>query len=128
MRKYLPEGDNIVDHSLTEHLQVKKDLEQLESLNVEHVNFVPLVSRVMTDFQSHVQEEENDILPKFAQFCPLDELISLKDKFIKTKSTAPTRPHSGAPDTGGISQKVAGAAAAVVDKMKDTAREFVAEE
>jgi hypothetical protein len=65
-----------------------------------------------------VQEEENELFPEMRAAVSEDQLRAMGAEIAAAKKMAPTHPHPNAPSTppGNI---VAGAAAAVMDKVRD---------
>lgn len=109
------------DHSRNEHLEVEKLLSTIEGKSKVDDQFSSTLARVMQLIQHHVQEEENQLLPKLLTRHPLEDLERLGQQFQTSKNMAPTHPHPMAPKTG-----VSGMAAKVMSKPIDEARDFVA--
>ena len=122
LRKELPEGDEMAEHAIDEHQQVKELLARLDGMEPNDPQVAGLVSEISSNVREHVQEEESDVFPRLRQALAADQLRQMGEALEKAKKMAPTRPHPNAPSTppGNV---VAGAAAAVVDKARDAARE-----
>ena len=73
----------------------------------------------MADVRHHVKEEESELFPELRAAVGEEELRAMGGQLAAAKKMAPTHPHPNAPATppGNI---VAGAAAAVVDRARDT--------
>jgi len=111
-----------VDHSLQEHLQLKKDLAVLDGLdNVDDPNYDSTLHKAMKELLHHIEEEETDMLPSLEKHASQDELKKLLEDFQKAMTQVPTRPHPSAP-LEGPAKTVAGMGAKVVDSVRDTVR------
>lgn len=112
-------GDTPADHSLEEHQEIKELLDGLDSAGPEDG---PWLLRSLIDVvRHHVEEEENELLPRFEQALDEQELRNLGARFEDAKSGAPTRPHPHAPSTppaNTLTGKLAGAVDRVRDRME----------
>ncbi len=118
VRAKLDQGTEEADHAIDEHQEVKELLTTLEKDDGQAAERVTVLARLMAEVRSHVEEEENDLLPKLRAAVGPDELRQLGEAMAQAKKLAPTRPHPHAPSTppGNV---VAGPAAALVDKARD---------
>lgn len=118
IRNKVPGGEEIADHAIDEHQEVKELLATLDSGDGQASDRAPVLARLMQEVRSHVEEEEADLLPKLQAAVGADELRQLGEAIAQAKKMAPTRPHPHAPSTppGNV---VAGPAAALVDKARD---------
>jgi hemerythrin superfamily protein len=118
-RATVPEVEDVALESLEEHHIVKWVLSELESLDPADERFTAKVTVLMENVRHHVEEEEGDYFPKVRDALGRNALNDLGDAMVEAKATAPKHPHPEAPDTppGNL---VAGAAAAVTDKVGDT--------
>jgi len=123
LRTKFPNGDQIVDHALKEHQQVKQDLYDLDQQMNNDVTSTTEAKLLKTikDVQHHVQEEEEQILTKLNQYLSPAEMTKLRDDFVSALSTAPSRPHPDAPNTP-PQNKVLNAATMPADAARDAAR------
>jgi len=105
--------------SLEEHHIVKWVLSELEDLSAEDERFTAKVTVLIENVRHHVEEEESEYFPTVRDQLGRNALNELGDAMVEAKDAAPTHPHPKAPDTppGNV---VAGAAAAVTDKVGDT--------
>ncbi|CAG8438457.1 1594_t:CDS:2 [Diversispora eburnea] len=87
LENHLPNGKEVADHNREEHLQIKNDLAKLDGMNVVDSGYKNLFDKVMKEFEKHVEEEENDIYPKFKESISTDLLNELGEN-----------PHPSAPD------------------------------
>ncbi|QRP49672.1 hemerythrin domain-containing protein [Amycolatopsis sp. FDAARGOS 1241] len=118
-RKHLEGGDELADHEIEEHSEAEKVMKQLERLDPGDDGFESLLANLMTDIRHHIEDEEQDLLPKLRAACPPEELRDLGEKVLAAKEKAPTRPHPGAPDRPPVNL-VLDRGAAFVDKIRDT--------
>ncbi len=121
VRREVPGGEELADHSLEEHQEVKETLARIESMDLSSPETAQLVQQLISSVREHVEEEETELFPKLRANLPAERLQQMGDAIEKAKKMAPTHPHPKAPNTppGNI---VAGAAAAVVDKARDALR------
>ena len=117
MRRALSDGDAKVEEAIQEHQEMKEALADIESLGSSPQREGKL-QKLMADVRHHVQEEENELFPEMRSAVGEDELQKMGAAMAAAKKMAPTHPHPNAPNTppGNI---VAGAAAAVMDKVRD---------
>ena len=110
-------GEGTAEHSIDEHNQVAStllDLDRASDATEQRTHLTTLIALVRT----HVAEEENDIFPALRSALSAGELDDLGEVLAKSKASAPTRPHPHAPNMG-AGTKLAGAASAPLDKLKD---------
>jgi hemerythrin-like domain-containing protein len=121
VREAVPDADDEVLESLEEHHIVKWTLSELENMDPEHERFVPKTTVLIESVRHHVEEEEDELFPQVRDVLKRKRLQEIGEAMAKAKDVAPTRPHPKAPDTppGNL---VAGAGAAVVDKVKDAVK------
>jgi hemerythrin superfamily protein len=121
VRTAVPNGERLVREALDEHQSVKKVLAELDKCGPESEKFDELMTRVRDEVRHHVKEEEasDGILGRLRKHTPSAELREMATLMRAAKKSAPTRPHPDAPSTlpGNI---IFGAAAAVLDKARDT--------
>jgi hemerythrin superfamily protein len=117
-RKALPDGDDIAKHEISEHAEAEQTMKDLDGLDPTDARFDELLGKLMSDIRHHVQDEENDLLPRLRQACDDAELRELGDQVRTAKQVAPTRPHPSAPDTPPMN-KILGPGAGLVDRLRD---------
>jgi hemerythrin superfamily protein len=119
-RAAIPNGEKLVDEAISEHQSLKESLMSLEKCRPDSNKFDPLMTAIRDDVRHHVKEEENPngILSQLRKHTSRDELVKLAKLTRAAKKAAPTRPHPKVPATppGNL---VVGAAAAMVDKVRD---------
>jgi hemerythrin-like domain-containing protein len=116
-RRVLDDGDEEVDHELKEHAEAEEIMKQIEKADDDE-KFDELVGALIEDIRHHIEDEEEDLLPKLRELCSHDELLELGEKFEKAKKSAPTRPHPAAPDHP-PANKILDRGAGLIDRMRD---------
>lgn len=120
VRQSLPEGDELADEALRQEREGKGILEELRKAAPEDSQFETLIQSFALAGRDHIAFEEEQVWPKLRQALPPAEQAELGEKIQSAKDSGPTRPHPRAPDSPGA-LKTAGAAAALVDKVRDAA-------
>jgi len=119
VRRVLPDGGTRAEAALEQEQEGKDLLTRLGKLPGDDDAFDELVEKLTLAARKHVAFEEKVFLELRARMPP-EEREGLAEKFRRAESRAPTRPHPHAPDTP-PADKVAGAAGAAMDKLRDTA-------
>jgi len=126
--KYLENGVAHAEQSRKEHNLVKQKLlamdHMIQSGKVESTEFRTTLDEMMTNLVDHMNHEETDEFPKLDATIPQGDLDSYAMKFEHRKMIAPTRPHPGAPDSGGMTQTLAALLTAPIDKIRDMFKDF----
>ncbi len=117
-RKYLPNGDEIVEHDIEEHKELELALRDLESSDPANGDFDSCVARVQKVLLHHVEGEEEHQFPELRAVVPPEQLESMAGKVDAIKRVAPTRPHPSAPNSP-LFHVVAGPGVGLVDRLKD---------
>jgi hemerythrin-like domain-containing protein len=119
VRERIPDGDELADHAIEQEQQGKYVLDELIGLKADKPRFRELVTAFIRDGREHIAYEEEQVWPKLQKVLSRREAGALGKKLRQGKKIAPTRPHPRTPPRPGI-LKTAGAAAAAVDKGRDT--------
>jgi hemerythrin superfamily protein len=117
-RKALPDGDDLADHELKEHAEAEEIMKAIEKAGTDDAQYDDLVRKLIGEIRHHVEDEENDLLPKLREACSAEYLQELSQKFQRAKSMAPTRPHPLAPDHP-PANKILAPGAGLVDRLRD---------
>jgi hemerythrin superfamily protein len=117
-RELLPDGDEIADHELEEHAEAERVMKELDGLDADDARFDELLAKLMADVRHHIDDEEEDLLPRLQAACSQEQLEDLGAKVTRAKKLAPTRPHPSAPDEP-PANKLLAPGAALVDRMRD---------
>jgi hemerythrin superfamily protein len=118
IRKKVDGGDDLVDHAVEEHQEVKQLLADLEKLDASDSQFTAKMDKVISSVREHVGEEEDEVLPKLRDATTDDTREKLGSVVEKAKSLVPTHPHPLVPGTA-TAQMVAGPWASIVDHARD---------
>jgi hemerythrin superfamily protein len=120
VRAALPNGERLVKEAIEEHQSLKEALVALEKGRPESADFDDLMTEIRDQVRHHVKEEENanGILGQLRKHGSRGELVQMAKLTRAAKKAAPTRPHPKAPTTP-PANLVVGAAAAMVDKVRD---------
>ncbi len=117
-KKVLPNGDQEVSEELSQHMTVKKQLAELDDLEVGDAREAELVGHLVASVGEHVQDEEGEFMPKVREHLDEQALEELGQQLDKAKAVAPTRPHPAAPDEPpGLT--LVGPVAAIYDRLRD---------
>jgi hemerythrin superfamily protein len=118
VREALPDGHELVRHSLEEHKEAKDLLAELEGMQPGDQGFEEKVGNLVADVREHVEEEEGQIFPKLETAIGPEALRRVGAALEKAKKVAPTRPHPRAPSKP-PANLVAGPAAGAIDRARD---------
>ena len=118
MRKYLPDGDNAVEHDTAEHKELEQTMKKLEDVRADQAEFDGLLGELETILRDHIQDEENEQFPGLRSAVPRSELVEMAGKVEAAKKIAPTRPHPMAPNNQ-VFHKLVGPGVGLVDRLRD---------
>lgn len=118
VRSKIPNGNELADHALEEHQEVKETLARLEKMSLDALDFEPEFRTLTTNVREHVQEEEGEFFPLLEQHLSREELETLGTNLAAAKMLAPTRPHPNAPNQPPFNV-LAGVPVAAVDRITD---------
>jgi hemerythrin-like domain-containing protein len=117
MKKYLPDGDEEVDHDVEEHKELEQTMKKLESVDAQSPEFTQLLGELEDILRDHVSDEENEQFPQLRAQVPREELIEIGGKVENAKKLAPTRPHPLAPNNE-VFHKLVGPGVGLVDRLR----------
>jgi len=117
MKKYLPDGDQAVDHDVEEHKELEQTMKKLESVDAQSPEFAQLLGELEDILRDHVSDEENEQFPQLRAQVPREELIEIGGKVENAKKLAPTRPHPLAPNNE-VFHKLVGPGVGLVDRLR----------
>jgi len=118
MKKYLPDGDEAVNHDVEEHKELEQTMKKLESVDAQSGEFAQLLGELENILRDHVSDEENVQFPELRVQVPREELIEIGGKVENAKKLAPTRPHPSAPNSE-VFHKLVGPGVGLVDRLRD---------
>lgn len=111
-------GQEMAEQAIVEHGEVARTLLEIDRRDANDPAMPELLTSLRQMVREHVDEEEAHLFPGLRRVMTSDELEELGAELEKGKKSAPTRPHPHAPSAG-ASTKLAGAAAAPLDKLRD---------
>jgi hemerythrin superfamily protein len=118
MRKYLPDGEQAVEHDVEEHKELERTMKRLENVDVTSAEFDERLRELESTLADHVRDEESEQFPELRRQVPQEELVELAGKVETAKKLAPTRPHPGAPNNQ-LFHKLVGPGVGMVDRLRD---------
>jgi hemerythrin superfamily protein len=118
-----PHGGGVVDDRLKEEQQAKELLVALRDADVDSEGFEVSLLMLRTAVLTHARHEERYEFPQLRAKVPGERLRALASVVRAAEAAAPTRPHPGVESA--TANLVAGPALAVVDRIRDLAREAV---
>lgn len=117
-KRVLDDGQQEVQHHLSEHMAVKELLNKLDKLPAGAPETTELLAELEKNVQEHIQDEERVFLPHLQAAVDQQALDDLGAALDKGKHTAPTRPHPHAPDEP-PTLAMAAPVAAIYDRFRD---------
>ena len=118
MRKHLPDGEEAVEHDISEHKEIEKTLKKLEGASADDAEFTQLLGQLETILSDHIQDEEAEQFPGLRSQIPREELVEMARKVEAAKKIAPTRAHPLAPNNP-VFHKLVGPGVGLVDRLRD---------
>lgn len=64
-RQHVPGGDEIADPELSEHNEAETVMKKLKQADASDSKLGELLGQLMQDVRQHVQEEENELFPRY---------------------------------------------------------------
>ena len=116
-RREISGGDAIVDARLEEENQAKKQLAELESLDIDSAEFETKFQALQTDVLEHAANEEQREFSQLADELEPDQLERMRRAVRLAEASAPTRPHAGVESAK--ANLLAGPFAAMLDRTRD---------
>jgi hemerythrin-like domain-containing protein len=74
------DGD-VIDEAFDEHAQMEQLIEDLAATNPSSEEFDSILMDVIDSVNHHVEEEEQELLPKLREICSADELARITQEF-----------------------------------------------
>lgn len=118
VRRSVDGGDELADHAIEEHHEVKELLSDIEKLNPDQAEFAEKMDKVMAAVTEHVEEEEGEVLPELKDATSADKREKIGSLADKAKSLVPTHPHPLVPGNA-TAQLLAGPWAGMADRVRD---------
>jgi iron-sulfur cluster repair protein YtfE (RIC family) len=83
--KQVDDGDDMVDEAITEHEGARKALADVEKLSPNEPGFDGALEMLEAGISHHVEEEEEEVFPKFRESVSSAELNELGDEVAAAK-------------------------------------------
>jgi hemerythrin superfamily protein len=115
-------GEQLSEHSLEEHQQVRELLTEVDGKDVRDESVYSALAQCISNVMDHVAEEEQQIFPLLRQSVSQERLTELGQQMAAAMKMAPTHPHPTTPNSK-IGATVAGAVTGVMDKARDAVRD-----
>lgn len=112
-------------NALEEHHAMKLVLAELDKLDSDDERYMAKFHVVREAVESHIEEEEEKLLPKLERLLDADRMSALVDAMRLMKTAAPNHPHPAAPDEppgnliGAIFAKMSDASKDIIRKLTD---------
>ena len=90
IKRLVPSEESDVDDGLAEHQHVEETLKQLLASDPESPGVDGLIAAMIGEVRHHVEEEEEQILPAFAEAATNQQLSDLGQQFTDAKDRAAT--------------------------------------
>jgi len=90
IKRLVPSEESDVDDGLAEHQHVEETLKQLLASDPESPGVDGLIAAMIGEVRHHVEEEEEQILPAFAEAASNQQLSDLGQQFTDAKDRAAT--------------------------------------
>ncbi|WP_406276305.1 hemerythrin domain-containing protein [Nocardia sp. NBC_00881] len=116
-RREIGDGAAIVDARLEEENKAKKQLADLEAVDVDSVEFEVKLEGLRRAVLAHAEHEESEEFNRLRQELDPDALQRMRSTVELAESMAPTRPHPGIESA--TANMLAGPFAAMMDRAKD---------
>jgi hemerythrin superfamily protein len=123
LRDALPDGSDLAEEAVHEHVEIKKTLNDIDGMTAQDEGFDAKMRELMAEVRHHVEEEESEIFPKIRQALSGEELQKLGSALEGAKAIVPTRPHPSAP-TGPVGKLATSPPVALVDRVRDAVRSW----
>lgn len=119
-RRTLPGGTGIIDDRLAEEKAAKEMLANLEKIETDSPEFLPLLDELRLAVLTHARSEERYELSRLRAAFSDSERIALAAAVKAAEATAPTHPHPGTESA--TKNALTGPLAAMTDRIRDTLR------
>jgi hemerythrin superfamily protein len=115
LRYHLGRGD--ANHAIDEHQGIKRALANVDKAQAGSAQDAE-VAELARLVREHVEEEEQDLLPRLRSEIDAGQLRGMGTLFQQMKPLLPTRSHPAVPGTA-TAQLLAGPLASVADRIRD---------
>jgi hypothetical protein len=119
-RRRLEAGGSIIDDRLQEEHEAKELLEQLDGMDSDAPEFLPLFRRMRTAVITHAVHEQRYEFSYLRQNVSAVELAGMRALVQAAEATAPTHPHAGVESA--TANLLVGPPTAIMDRARDAIR------
>jgi hemerythrin superfamily protein len=116
-RRALPDGEAVVAARLREEREAKKELAELENLDVDSADFETKILALETAVLAHAEAEERYEFDRLADVLEPARLERMRKAAELAEKFAPTRPHPGVESA--VANLLAGPFASMLDRARD---------
>ncbi|MGW6333093.1 hemerythrin domain-containing protein [Nocardia rhamnosiphila] len=116
-RREIGDGSAIVQARLDEENKAKKQLADIEAVDIDSVEFEVKLAKLRESVLAHAQREEDEEFDRLHEQLDADDLHRLRSAVEFAETVAPTRPHPGVESA--TENLLAGPFAAMLDRAKD---------
>lgn len=120
-RRNVDQGEPIVSDRLDEERVAKELLEQLDGMDPDDEQFLPLFLEMRNAVITHAVYEQRYEFNRLRQHCSPRELQGMRGLVKAAEATAPTRPHAGVESA--TANLLLGPPTAIMDRTRDAIRE-----
>jgi hemerythrin superfamily protein len=117
LRKLDGQGEQLAEHSLEEHQQIRELLKEVDGADPADPQVIGTFDRCMRIVFGHAEEEEGEAFPLLRTLGE-ERVRDLGERMSGAMAMAPTHPHPTTPNSK-VGATVAGAAMGVVDRARD---------
>jgi hemerythrin superfamily protein len=120
-RKMVPDGEEMAEHGLDEHQELKELLASVDGRPGDDPQVRETMGKVKATVTDHVSDEEGEMFPALKKHVHEDKLMQMGEAMAKAKKLAPTHPHPKAPNEppGNL---IVGLPVALLDRVRDALR------
>ncbi len=119
-RRRLEEGDAIIGDRLQEEHDAKELLEQLDGMDPDDPEFLPLFMRMRKAVITHAVYEQRYEFSYLRNKVSTAELVGMRALAVAAEATAPTHPHAGVESA--TANLLLGPPTAIMDRARDAIR------
>lgn len=116
-KRKIADGDKVVSARLKEENEAKKELSELEKLDIDSDEFTDQLTKLRDAVVDHAEHEEHEEFSKLEEALDEDELKRMGRAAELAEAIAPTRPHAGVESQA--ANMLAGPFAAMMDRARD---------
>ena len=116
-RREIDDGSAIVQARLDEENKAKRQLADIEAVDIDSVEFEVRLAKLRESVLAHAEHEEREEFDRLHEQLDADDLHRLRSAVEVAETMAPTRPHPGVESA--TANVLTGPFAAMLDRAKD---------